>query len=107
MQIKVSFPGHDNSLSLFITNASHEHERLEDSNKNSETTKFTWTTQPEAKEIVLNGIKHNEFPSQIMKSLNENGIAPLPSFTQLNNKIVYLRKSLENWKFMEKSRSLM
>ena len=30
-----------------------------------------------------------------MKSLHENGITPLPSYTQLNNKIVYLRKSLE------------
>ena len=95
MHIKVSFPGNDNCLSLFITNASHEHERLDHPNKNNETTKFTWTSQPEAREIVLNGIKQNDFPSQIMQSLNKSGITPLPSYTQLNNKIVYLRKSLE------------
>ena len=43
----------------------------------------------------MNGIKHNDFPSQIMKVLHENGITSLPSYTQLNNKIVYLRKSHE------------
>ena len=39
-------------------------------------------------------MKHNDFPTQIMKSLDEAGI-PLPSYQQLNNKIAYLRRTLD------------
>ena len=46
---------------------------------------------PEAEEIITYGMKHNDFPSQIMKSIDEAGI-PLPGYQQLNNEIAYLRK---------------
>ena len=36
MQIKVSFPGNDDSTTLHITNASHEHKYLSQSNENGE-----------------------------------------------------------------------
>ena len=42
---------------------SHEHERLGYWNENCEITKFTWRSQPEATEIVSNGIERNDFPS--------------------------------------------
>ena len=80
---------------MYITDASHSHERLVSSDDENVTTKFTWKSQPEATEIVINGLKHNDYPSQIMKSLNDFGITPLPSYAQLNNKILYLRKTQE------------
>ena len=71
MQVKVSFPGGDDSAELYMTDASHSHKSLLPSDGESETTKFTWKSQPEAAEIVINGLKHNNYPSQIMKSFNE------------------------------------
>ena len=93
MQAKVSFPGFDCSAKLFLTDASHTHERLNVLESEERITKFTWRGHPEATEIVLNGLKHNDFPSQIMMSLHEFGVSPLPTYEQLNNKLNYLRKS--------------
>ena len=94
MQAKVIFPGCDDSAELFITDDSHQHERLVMDDVNGKATKFTWKRFPEAEELVINGLKHNDFPTQIMKSLDEAGI-PLPSYQQLNNKIAYLRRILD------------
>ena len=35
---------------------------------------------------------HNDYPSQILKSMFDAGINPLPNMTQINNKIANLRK---------------
>ena len=94
MQVKVVFPGSDDSVQLFATDDSHQHEPLGVDDMNAKTAKFTWKGFPEAQDIVLNGMKHNDFPSQIMKSIDEAGI-PLPSLQQLNNKIAYLRRTLD------------
>ena len=69
----MSFSGTDSSAFLYITDASHSHDRLVSPDVDGQTAKFTWRSQPAATEIILNGLK--------------------PSYEQLNNKINYLRKS--------------
>merc|ERR1712223_798727 len=57
--------------------------------------KFKWKDHPDANEIAINGIKKKESPSQIMQSLNDKGIKPMPTYQQLSNRIMYLKKSLD------------
>ena len=57
---------------------------------------FTWKRNLDAEKIVLEGVNHNDVPSRILDDLEKAGINPLPSVKQLNNKIAYLRKHLEN-----------
>ena len=94
MQAKVVFPGCDDSAQLFMSNDNHTHERLNIAGVCDKTAKFTWKAFPAAEEIVVKGLKHNDFPTQIMKALDDAEI-PLPSYQQLNNKIAYLRKTLD------------
>ena len=41
MQVKVIFPGYDNSAKLFLSNDSHTHECSSRNNENDKSTKFT------------------------------------------------------------------
>ena len=54
----------------------------------------SWKALPAAEQIVVKCLKHNDFPTQIKKALDDAEI-PLPSYQQLNNKIAYLRRKLD------------
>ena len=88
MQAKIIFPGKDESVQLYLTSDDHTHTRL----LNDKNDKFTWKTQPEAENILIEGVMHNDYPSQILKTMFDAGINPLPNMTQINNKIATLRK---------------
>ena len=89
MQAKTVFPGKDESVFLYLTCTEHNHARVVKPSKNG---LFTWKSQPEALEIMNQGFQHNDYPSQILKAMDEAGINPLPNMTQINNKIANLRK---------------
>ena len=101
-QCKVSFPGLDQSVLLFISNDDHKHEQIDVETGD----RFTWKSQPEAEAIVKVGVDHNDYPAQIMKALDEAGVVPLPSYTQLNNKIVRVRAKCNQFKSITTSGEL-
>ena len=103
MQCKVVFPGCDMSARLYITNDEHKHGRKVDEEVSE---KFTWRSQVRAEEIVKLGVEHNDYPSQIMKALNDAGISPMPEYLQLNNKIARLRLKIGNSKNISTSGEL-
>ena len=85
---KFFYPGCDQSVKLYISSDEHKHERIP---VEEPLQKFSWKNQPNAELIVKEGVEHNDYPSQIMKALNDAGISPLPEYVQLNNKIARLR----------------
>ena len=100
-QLKVCFPGEDQSVLLYESSNDHDHSRNGSTSGN-----FTWKNQPDAENIVTEGVKHNDYPSAIMLALRRNGIEPLPSALQLNNKIAHLRKKNEIHHFIDTSGDL-
>ena len=74
MQCKVFYPGCDQSVKLYISSDEHKHERIP---VEEPLQKFSWKNQPNAELIVKEGVEHNDYPSQIMKALNDAGIFPL------------------------------
>ena len=68
--------------------------------------RFNWRLKIEADRIVREGVLHNDYPTQIMLSLEQAGIQPLPTSIQLNNRVTYLRKSLKEHIIIETTQDL-
>ena len=89
-KVKAVFPDNDNSVMLYATADKHEHTQQ---NPTSDIThRFSWKRNALAHDIVVTGVKHNDFPSQIMLALAKANVDPLPSCLQLNNHIAEVRK---------------
>ena len=70
---------------LYATADKHEHTRQ---NPTSDVThRFSWKRNALAHDIVVTGVKNNDFPSQILLALAKANVEPLPSCLQLNNHI--------------------
>ena len=90
MQAKTVFPGASESVFLYLTNDEHMHGKVRKPSKDG---RFTWKSQPDAEEILIVGVEHNDFPSQILRAMDAAGIKPLPSMSQINNKIANIRNN--------------
>lgn len=94
---------------MYISSDEHKHERTP---VEEPLQKFSWRNQPNAELFAKEGVEYNDYPSQIMKALNDAGIFAMPEYVQLNNEIARLRLKignlkifllLENWKMSSKS----
>ena len=88
-QVKVVYPGE--SESIVIEKSTDEHEHVANGLVH---TNFSWKNNPEAENIVIEGVKHNDQPQQIKFALQEACIDPLPTTQQLNNKVATLRMKM-------------
>ena len=90
-QLKIIFPGANQSVQIYESVDEHSHVQFEQ----IEVQTFSWKNNDAVENIVVEGVRHNDVASKIFEHLEIAGISPLPTMGQLNNKIAYLRKTMQ------------